>query len=98
MTDNAESRARAVTFQILQPLPLLPYGTSARIETLIAAALREAEQRGLEEAAVIAEDKYDRRAKYAAYRAGDFNIDHENAGDAIASDIRAQAASRRGGG
>jgi hypothetical protein len=55
LTPQQIERARALTAQIMNFLPLLPYGTSDHIETIIDAALREASAEGLEEAAKIAE-------------------------------------------
>ena len=63
------------------------------LETILFKALAARERAVWEEAAKLAESKYNHRdpSQKASYLAGDFTLDYEAAGDAIATDCRQQA-------
>lgn len=64
-----------------------------QLSLIYTTAIQQARREGLEEAAVIAENTYHHRdpAQTASYRAGDFTLDYEAAGDAITAAIRQRA-------
>jgi hypothetical protein len=96
--DEPHTTEREMILHVFDAKEGNPEGYARQVRILLDAALAAAVEAQREQDAVIAEELFDHRnpEKYPAYRRGDWTLEHENAGDKIASAIRAQGQVSKG--